>query len=47
MNLFPLLRLLDRNLDPAKTKIHLAVHNGVEDLLDVFFDGRFRRTEVT
>lgn len=42
MNLFALLRLLDPALDPQETKIHLACHNGVEDPLDVFLEGRFQ-----
>jgi hypothetical protein len=29
-------------LDPSKAKVHLAGWNGIEDPLDVYFDGRFK-----
>jgi hypothetical protein len=42
MNVFNVLAGTGVVIDPKKTKIHLAVHNGDEDPLDVFFAGRFK-----
>lgn len=42
MNVFDVLAGTGIVIDPKKAKIHLAVHNGEEDPLDVFFAGRFK-----
>jgi hypothetical protein len=42
MNVFNVLAGTGLVIDPKKSKIHLAVHNGEEDPLDVFFAGRFK-----
>lgn len=39
--LFQLLGTLDPELRPTDCKVHLAVHNGKEDPLDVYVAGRF------
>lgn len=41
MQLFSLLSLLDTDVTPGRTKIHLATDNGEEDPLDVYLAGRF------
>jgi hypothetical protein len=41
MRVFDILRLLVPELEPIKTKIHLAGWNGFNDPLDVFLAGRF------
>lgn len=41
MKLFQLLTALDPSLQPRDCKIHLAVWNGIEDPLHVYFEGRF------
>jgi hypothetical protein len=41
MQLFPLLHLLSTEIQPRKTKVHLATTNGSENPLDVFLAGRF------
>lgn len=46
MNVFDTLAA-SRNITPANTKIHLAVHNGSEDPLDVFFAGHFREWQAS
>ena len=41
MLMWPQLRSLDPQLDPIRTKIHLAVNNGKEDPLELFRSGEF------
>lgn len=41
MLMWPQLRSIDPQLDPARTKIHLAVHNGKDDPLELFRSGEF------
>ena len=41
MNLFDVLSVLDPSLDPSECKIHLAVWNGEEDPLAMYFEGCF------
>lgn len=41
MQIFSLLSLLDANITPERTKIHLATFNGEEHPLDVYLAGRF------
>lgn len=41
MLLFDILALHQPDLAPARTKLHLATSNGVDDPLDVFFAGEF------
>ena len=41
MHVFDMVRLLVPELEPNKTKIHLAGWNGIQDPLDEFLAGRF------
>lgn len=41
MKLFQVLQMVDPSLAPARCKLHLAVHNGIEDPLDVYFAEKF------
>lgn len=41
MKCWPLLRSLDADLDPVRCKIHLAVHNGTDDPLDIYRAGTY------
>lgn len=41
LTLFALLKLVHPGLDPRQIKIHCAVHNGREDPIDVYLEGRF------
>ena len=41
MQLFQILQLLDAQVAPEQCKVHLAVWNGVEDPLVVYFAGQF------
>ncbi len=41
MRVWNLITLLDADVLPGKTKIHLAVHNGLKDPLDEYRTGRF------
>lgn len=41
MNLFDLLGLLDARVTGKRSKVHLACHNGIEDPLRVYFEGKF------
>lgn len=47
MRVFDILRLVVPELEPAKTKLHLAGHNGLEDPLDVFLAGDFPAWQMT
>src|SRR5690606_20071687 len=41
MHLFSILGLQDARVTTENTKVHLAVHNGEEHPLRVYFEGRF------
>jgi hypothetical protein len=41
MHLFQLLQALDNQLLPKRCKLHMAVHNGIENPLDVYLRGEF------
>lgn len=41
MELFDLLKLLDNEIVPQRSKLHLAVWNGVDNPLDVYLAGQF------
>lgn len=41
MNLFDLIQLLDNEIVPQRSKLHLAVWNGVDNPLDVYLAGQF------
>ncbi len=41
MLLFPLLQMMNPAIAPGNSKIHLAISNGIEDPLAVYFDGGF------
>ena len=46
MKAWDLLSLLDSEISPSKTKVHLAVHNGTEDPLDVYRAGEFSKWQA-
>lgn len=39
--LYDLIKLYEPSFDPARTKVHLARNNKIEDPIDVWLDGRF------
>lgn len=41
MHLFSILGLLDPQVTPGASKVHLATHNGTDDPLRVYFEGKF------
>ena len=41
MRAFDLISLLNPDVTPEKTKVHLASHTGEEDPLDVYLAGKF------
>lgn len=41
MRLVDFITLLDRDLRPVETKLHLATWNGSDDPLDVYLAGKF------
>lgn len=46
MRAWDVLAALDHSLTPSQTKIHLAGHNGTENPLDVYRDGRFQKWQA-
>lgn len=42
MNLFNIIKAIGINLEPTECKLHMAVHNKIEDPMDVYLDDNFK-----